>query len=380
LRNPTRALFSSTFFAILAASAAARAGEMDPTPERLVAQPPNLPAGTTCQSIAADPQGFLNRTGSLPNDFGCRADNAAFKNLVSELGFAIAPTAFHPARTTGVGGFALTIEASYTKINPDAFSSYAHDGAVTRTQYWHAGTQGAKDPSTGGYAGTNASPDSLLQVYSLKARKGLPFGFEVAGALGTLAGTSMWVTGADVRWALVEGFRTGALGALPDVSLGGGVRTVVGTSKFHLTTVGVDAQLSKPIPLAGMAVLTPYIGYQRLVIFGDAVVVDATPNVDALQQCGYMGPNPSTGAPTCHNKLTTLQGGTVDNNGDFNNHITFDQVRTHRHRGIAGVTYRYEILYLAGQFLFDLTPPNDENPGLTDTRQWTLALEAGVFF
>ena len=55
-------------------------------------------------------------------------------------------------------------------------------------------------------------------------------------------------------------------------------------------------------------------------------------------------------------------------------------MRTDRHRGIVGINYRYEILYLAGQFLFDLTPPNDENPGLNPTRQWTLSLEAGVFF
>ena len=97
---------------------AARAGEMDPTPERLVAQPANLPPGQTCQSVAANP-GALVAAGLRPQDFPCRPDNASFRNMVSELGFAIAPNAFYPARTTGIGGFAVSIEASYTRISPD---------------------------------------------------------------------------------------------------------------------------------------------------------------------------------------------------------------------------------------------------------------------
>ena len=55
-------------------------------------------------------------------------------------------------------------------------------------------------------------------------------------------------------------------------------------------------------------------------------------------------------------------------------------MRTQRHRGIVGLSYRYEFLYIAGQFIIDLTPPSDENPGLQDTRQWTTSLEAGVHF
>ncbi len=375
MRTTSRVLLTSTLLATLGFSAGARAGGMDPTPERLVLQPPGLQAGG-CQAIASDPQGALNR-GQTPNQFACRPDNVAFANMVSELGFAIAPTAFHPARTTGIGGFSLTIEASYTKINADGVSKAA-DG--TQTEYWHQGTQGSVDPNNKNFSNKNNSPDSLIQVYSLKARKGLPFGLELAGALGTIANTSMWITGADIRWALMEGFRTGPLGLLPDVAVGSGVRTLVGTSKFHLTTVGIDAQVSKPITLADAAVLTPYVGYQRLIIFGDAVVVDTTPNVDPLQQCGYQGADPSTGSPICRNRLTRPDGQTIENNGDFNNNITFDKVRTHRHRGIFGVNYRYEVLFLAGQFLIDLTPPSDENPGLSDSRQWTFSLEAGAFF
>lgn len=345
---------------------------MDPTPERLVLQPPNLPNGSTCQDVAANPDVAL-RSGALPNALNCRPDNIAFRNYISELGFAIAPTANYPARTTGLGGIALTLEANYTKIN-SGNTSIAENGQSTN--YWRRATQGSVDKGANRFSSENTSPDSVIQVYTLKARKGLPFGFELGGALGTIANTSMWTVGADLRWSLLEGFRTGPLGALPDVSVGGGVRTLTGTSKFHLTTVGVDVKLSKPIPIADSATITPHVGYQRLLIFGDSTIQDFTPNTDALRECGYGGPDPRTGTPVCRNKLANGS----DNNVDFNNYATFEKVRVHRHRIMFGAHYKYEILYLGGQFLLDATPPDSENPGLSSSRQWTLSLEAGVFF
>jgi hypothetical protein len=190
-----------------------------------------------------------------------------------------------------------------------------------------------------------------------------------------------------VRWALLEGFRTGILGYFPDVAIGGGVRTLGGSPKFFLTTVSLDAQVSKPIALADSAVLTPYLGAQRVLIFADSTVVDLTPSVDPLQQCGWLGPNlpgnpyshaPFDGTPVCQNKLSNG----ADNNSDFNNERTFTKARIHRWRGIAGVNYRYEVLYLAGQFAMDLTEPSAENAnlGVSGGRQWTISLEAGVFF
>ena len=370
-----------TFAAATAVATPASAGNMDPTPERLVLQPPGSanhprPPGATCQSIAANPEQVLHAPfapGALPNEYGCLPDNIAWRNVMSELGMAIAPTAFHPARTTGFGGFALTLEASFTHINADAFST-ATDG--TRRQYWHDGSQGSVDPATNQHSIVNNSPDSVLQVYSLKATKGLPFGFEIAGSLGYLANTSFWVGGADIRWALLEGFRTGLLGYLPDVSIGSGVRTLVGSSNFFLTTVGIDAQISKPFAISDSAKLTPYLGYQRVFIFADSSIVDTTPNVDPLAQCGYQGADPSTGAPQCAHKLSNG----ADNNADFNNNVSFAKARIQRNRGIVGLNYRYEILYVAAQFMADINDPGTENPGLVGGRQWTTVLEGGAFF
>jgi hypothetical protein len=364
-----------SFAAAASPARVARAADMAITPERLYLEPPDIPGGTSCQDIAAKPQVFVtSHPGLVPNRFACLPNNVAWANLMSELGYAIAPTAFHPARTTGLGGFALSIEASFAHINANATDS-------TGTQYWHAGTQGPIDQAKRQYSVVNQHPDSLLQTYSVKARKGLAYGFEIAGVLGFVANTSLWLGGADVHWALLEGYRTGVLGYLPDIAIGAGVRTVGGSPKFFLTTVGMDAQVSKPFTLADSAVLTPYIGAQRLIIFADSTVVDLTPNVDALRQCGYQGQNPVDGSPVCSNTLMT-DTGTIQNNGAFNNNVTFHKARIHRWRGIAGVTYRYEILYLAGQFAADLEDPSTENAdlGISGARQWTISLEAGVFF
>lgn len=362
-RNPKVAVATACSVAILATFALAAtarpawAAGMDPAPERLA----NC-ATATC----------------VPND-------VAWANMMSELGMAIAPTAFHSARTTGLGGFALSLETSFTHINADASA-----GGV---QYWHKGTEGPLDPTSHAFLSENANPDSILGVYSLKARKGLAYGFEIAGDLGYLANTSLWVGGADFRWAILEGYRTGALGYFPDVSIGAGVRTLGGSPKFLLTTVGLDAQVSKPFALADSAVLTPYIGVQRVIIFADSSVVDLTPTVDPLNQCGYLGPNVPRPAGTPQLPAVNLQPGQLPNDGtpvcknaagssDFNNDTTFNKARIHRWRGMLGLNYRFEVLYLAAQFAMDVTDPSAENGviGVNGSKQWTTSLEAGVSF
>jgi hypothetical protein len=363
-RKPQAAIAASSLamLAALAVERPALAGNMDPTPERLA----------TCSG----------------SPLACTPNNVAWANMMSELGMAIAPTAFHSARSTGLGGFALSLETSFTHVNADATA-----GGIP---YWHLGTQGPTDPNTHAFSVVNNNPDSILGVYSLKARKGLGYGFEIAGDLGYLANTSLWVGGADLRWALLEGYRTGFLGYLPDVSIGGGVRTLGGSSKFFLTTVGIDAQISKPFAIDDSAVLTPYVGGQRVIIFADSSVVDLTPTVDPLvgqsgYPCGYLGPNvpgnpnatagnlangqvPNDGTPICKNSNR--------GNADFNNDTTFQRARIHRWRWLAGLNYRFEILYLAAQFAMDLTDPSAENGnlGVTGNKQWTMSFEAGVSF
>ena len=332
---------------------------MDPALERLVRDP-------SCR----DSQGrWLEAAGP------CAPDNAAFKRLVSQYGFAFAPSAMHSARTTGVGGFHIGIEAQFTDIEQGA-------------SYWERGTQGDVSDTTGEPSATNDDPSSLLQLYSVKVRKGFGFGLEVTGIVGFMPQTSILSGGADVRMALLEGFREGVAGYLPDVAVGAGARTITGTPGLQLTVLGLDAQISKPIPIADAAVITPWVGYQYVWMFANSGVTDLTPGTDAVGDCRYTGPNvPGNGDP---DKPGVFDGQPVCAGGserDFNNNAVFDAARLERQRILLGLSYRYEMLMVGGQFSTDLIAPADAQSNAADERalagqdrQFSIALEAGVMF
>ncbi|MEO7037100.1 MAG: hypothetical protein ABI548_24315 [Polyangiaceae bacterium] len=365
---------------LFSAAFVARAEPMDLAIERLVANPGSC--------LSADGAGRFAPTSSMSGGTGysCQPDNRAFKRLVNQLGFALAPSAMHSARTTGFGGFHLSLEATYTNLSSGA-------------DYWKRGTQGAADPSTNRAAASNQSPASILQQYSLKLSKGFGFGLEITGVVGVLPQTSLINGGADVRMAVLEGFRTGVLGILPDVAVGGGVRTITGTPELQLTTVGLDAQISKPLTIQDSSVLTPWFGYQYVWIFGDSGLVDLTPGTNAVQACGYTGPNvpgnpdpnPSKQTkPDASGKTSQVYDGQpVCSSGstrDFNNNAVFNPVRLHRQRLIFGMNYRYEMVMVGAQFMTDLLSPSDANTGSNkddlkgEARQWTLGLELGAVF
>jgi hypothetical protein len=343
----------------------ASAEPLDPALERLVTNPSCHPNGQWDDSPRPD-----------GTSVACSKDETSFKRLMSQYAFAFAPSAMHSARTTGYGGFHLSLEANYTSISSDK-------------DYWKNGTQGALDPSNGSSSTSNGSVPSFLQLYSLQFRKGFGFGLEVTGIVGFMPKTSIISGGADIRLSLLEGFRTGIGGILPDVAVGGGVRTITGTPQFQLTVASLDAQISKPLPIQDSQVLTPYVGYQYVWIFGDSGLVDLTPGTDALRYCNYAGqnvpgnadPDPSkprdSGQPVC-------KGGSAL---DFNNNVVFKPARLERHRLIFGLNYRYEMVMLGGQLLVDAVPPadaqndDDDKAALKDEdRQYTLGLQLGAMF
>jgi hypothetical protein len=356
---------------LLSATAVAEAEPMDPALERLV-----LTSGTGLNQPCAI-NGVINQTTSPPTNppqlTACQPDNKAFKRLINQFAFALAPSAMHSARTTGYGGFNLAIEADYTSINSGA-------------DYWKRGTQGPRDPNSNSASIQNGTPQSILQVYSLKLRKSFGFGLEVTGVVGFMPKTSIISGGSDVRLALLEGFRTGVMGIFPDVAVGGGVRTITGTPEFQLTVVGLDAQISKPLPIADSSILTPWIGYQYLWIFGDSGLIDLTPGTNGVQYCNYGGINqPGTPDP---NK-TVADGQPVCRGGspiDFNNNVVFNPVRLRRQRLMFGLNYRYEMVLVGGQVITDLVSPADANSGSNksdlsgEPRQWTAVVELGALF
>jgi hypothetical protein len=355
---------------VLGGARTARADPLDPALERLVTTP-------GCRTSTGM---YVPGTVTDGEPAPCLPDNRSFARLVNQWAFALAPTAMHSARTTGYGGFHLSIEANYTTISGNK-------------DYWKYGTQGPRDPNTNQPSVMNASPPSLLQNYSLKFRKGFGFGLEITGAVGFVPQSSILSGGADVRMSLLEGFRTGVGGALPDLAVGAGVRTITGTSEFQLTTMGLDGQLSKPFAIADSSVLTPWIGYQYLFIWGDSGLIDLTPATDAIQACNYSG-NAVPGHPD-PNKVNSagqhvFDGSPVCNGGqpyDFNNNTVFDPVRLRRHRLLAGANYRYEMVMVGAEFIMDLVPPANAQFKQSakeylqgEDKQYSFVFELGAMF
>jgi hypothetical protein len=280
----------------------------------------------------------------------------AFAKLMGQWGFALAPNAMHPARSTGYGGFELAFESSFTNIDSNA-------------DYWKKGTQGPQDPTTKYFSVINNNPDNFIQLYLLKTRYGfaplsLPLGIlgvELGTKIGFQGNSNIGLLGADVRIALLEGFRTGIPAIFPDIAVGGSVTTITGNPQFQLTVAGADAQISKPIPIAGTLIITPYVGYSFIRIFGDSGLIDLTPNTDALNYCGYKGGN----TPATPDSSKTYRDGQpvcgAGTSADFNNTAVFDPVRMTRHRIDAGLQFRFQMVRVGAHFVTDVTTPEAAN-------------------
>lgn len=280
----------------------------------------------------------------------CVPDQAAFKRLVSQYGFALAPSALPSARAPGFGGFELALEAVFTSLS-------------SGERYWQDGTQGPVDGSTGAPAPRHAAPPSLLQLYSLRFRRGFGFGLELSGVFGLIPRSSLLSAGVDARLALLEGFRRDAvLRYVPDVALGGGVRAITGSPELSLRVTSLELVLSKPFPLLGSGVVTPWLGLQQLWISAGSGTVDLTPGTDAQN-------TPPGAAP------------------DVENDAEFGDVTLERRRVLVGVGYRFELLKAGVQIMTDLVSPSSAQSSDADAddlageaRQWAVALELGAAF
>ena len=339
-----RWLMSAVALGALTCSATAAADSMDPALGRLVLDNDCRTDGPNGVGDFYDPASSFKR---------CRPNDQAFAKLAAELGGAIAPLASHTARTSGFGGYRVSLNGSFTFIDPEA-------------HYWQLGTQGSTDTTSGLDSILNRAPDDVVQVYSVGLAKGFPFGFELGASFGYVGNTNLVVVGGDVRLAVFEGFRESIPGFLPDLGVGGGVRTLTGTSEMKLTVASFDAELSKPIHIAGTVIVHPHIGYQFLRIFGDSGLIDLTPNTDPITACGYQGDNnPATPDPDKGGKHDG-QPNCAASSADFNNNVVFDAIRLTRHRLNFGVQVRYQMMYLGLHAITDLMTPAEANTEKVD--------------
>jgi hypothetical protein len=354
--------------ALLYLSAPALARPMDPSLSRLVVEP------SCAAPESASP---------------CVPDRSAYRQLVNQWGFALAPSTPHEARTSGLSGFQLSLVGAFTAI--DQQSGYWRRG----TRGSSAGTSSAGDVEPS--AAENQSPDDWLQLYSLELRKGFGFGVEAAGSLGIMPNTSLVAWGAELRVALLEGMRHGAWRYLPDTSLGLALRRATGLAELDLGAAALDARVSEPFAGSGF-IITPWLGYQLLRIDADASWLDLTPGRDALAECGYVGAN-LPGNPAGSEGSGAFDGAPVCSEGsgaDFANAGSFGEAEIFRHRVLIGLSYRKELLRLGAELITDLLPPDAaqtdsdvaqslscegaEGECRPSPRQVTLVLQVGAVF
>lgn len=370
------------------------AGSLDPALSRLVVVPAcNGPSAANPSAVPGqivDDEGIRRRIADLYTDLGlprrdglCAPDDQAFKRLVSEWGYALAPAGVYSARTTGFGGFNFSLQATYTGIDDNA-------------DYWKLGTQGGRDDATGA-ALLYGNPPSVISLYSLNIRKNFGLGVEALANVGFVPGSNIINGGTDIRLSLLEGFREGIGGAVPDLAVGTGIRTISGTDQFQLTTVALDVRLSKPFVIARSSALTPIIGYQYLWIFGRSGLIDLTPGTDPLGYCGFGGvdiPREGAASDEARDGQAVCVGGS---SLDFNNNVVFEKANLERQRFLIGLNYRYEMISTGVQFNTDLVSPADAQSSDADAkylsdcdgngencesvpRQWQLAVDVGVSF
>jgi hypothetical protein len=222
-----------------------------------------LAAGASAR--AGDHDLVLSRLGTLSAD-GTQVipSTSDYRSLVSELGVVLAPPLGAPAETLGFGGFQFSADLGFT-------------GIASNRQYWRA-LHSSPDPLN-----PNVSHgDSMLTTLGAFVRKGLwlPLpSFEIGVGGVQLLDSGMWAAQAYGKVALVEGYTDAPW---PSFAFRAGVSRLMGQSDLDLTVVSFDASVSKQFGVAGAVTVSPYFGYNVLLIIPRSEVIDKTPQIDAL--------------------------------------------------------------------------------------------------
>jgi hypothetical protein len=319
-------------FAALIACGTARADILDLTLQRLVTAPAM--------------GGFADPTTDIPAQI-------AYRQLVSEMGTALAPKILTTADTVGYSGFQFAIDASFTSI-----SNQKCNAMDTKDKCpWQYGVSG-RDSS-----GAAKDIPGYVSTVSILARKGiwLPLpSFEIGAGATKLMQSDIFAVLVYAKFALHEGFHDWPI---PSLAVRGVGERVVGASQIDLTMAQVDAEVSKSFGIFGTVTLVPYAGAAWLAIIARGQVLDTTPDVDAFKQ----GPNSQ----------------------DLNANAVFpDQANIYRWRFFGGFRLNYSVLVLTADYMatacgdFDGAHCNHKDQKIADNSQTqhTFSVSAGFLF
>ncbi len=260
----------------------------------------------------------LSRLGTI-SGLGVVGSNAQFRSLASELGVVMAPRLGEPADTLGYGGFHFSADVAFTSISNNA-------------SYWRVLESSSDDLN-----GTHGN--GAMQTTSLFVKKGLwlPLpSFEVGVGAVHLGESHLWASQAYLKFALHEGYHDLPL---PSLAVRGGASRMMGSDQIDLTVASIDVSISKDFGVAGTFKLSPYAGWNWLIIIPRSEVIDKTPHIDSR-----------------------------DVPADVNMNFVFkDQDDIYRNRFFLGTKLKYYIFTLTLEAEFALAGTSvDDRPG-TDT-------------
>ncbi len=220
---------------------------------------------------AGDNDLVLARLGTVVMDDGgtpvdAVGDSADFRSLASELGVVLAPRLTQPADTLGFGGFQFTADVALTRVHTDR-------------PYWRA-LVSSPDPSDP----TAVHGDDYMTTIGVFARKGiwLPApSFEIGIGAVHLAASEMWAAQMYAKLALIEGYHDLPI---PSLALRAGASRMMGSDQLDLTVASFDLSVSREVGVGGTFNVSPYLGWNLLVIVPRSEVIDKTPNVDSVAE------------------------------------------------------------------------------------------------
>jgi len=126
---------------------------------------------------------------------------------------------------------------------------------------------------------------------------------------------------------------------IPDIGIRGYGARVMGSRQADISIASVDLSLSKSFGIASSLNVTPYAGYNALMIIGDSKVIDTTPGVDSLNPDGNTPYGPGMGCTSA----------------DCDNNVVFDDQDTIlRHRIFFGARFIYYKMVITVEGIFTL--------------------------
>lgn len=148
-----------------------------------------------------------------------------FRLLSEDLASALSYRPMGPAAPLGVLGFDIGIGATVAKLKHPELLERATSGDAPET----------------------------LTVPTLRAKVGLPLGFDIGATYAQIPSTDITFYGGEVKWAFVPGSTV-----WPALGVRGSYTLVSGVTQMNLDTAGLDVSISK-----GFAFATPYAGLGR---------------------------------------------------------------------------------------------------------------------